>query len=82
MCRGAARGADGAAGFVACFWVVPVGLGRARFMSAALTKAAPFSIPRWLIALNVRPNLHPPLQRPLSLLLNLAATACPRRHCP
>lgn len=34
--------------FLTAFWVTPVGTGRSRFMSAAISKA-PFTIPRWIV---------------------------------
>ncbi|KAL7464669.1 hypothetical protein ACHAXS_005014, partial [Conticribra weissflogii] len=34
--------------FVTGFWICPVGAGRSRFMSAAISKA-PFSVPRWIL---------------------------------
>jgi phenylpropionate dioxygenase-like ring-hydroxylating dioxygenase large terminal subunit len=34
--------------FLTAFWVCPVGTGRSRFMSAAVSKA-PFTIPRWIV---------------------------------
>jgi phenylpropionate dioxygenase-like ring-hydroxylating dioxygenase large terminal subunit len=34
--------------FLTAFWVSPVGTGRSRFMSAAVSKA-PFTIPRWIV---------------------------------
>ncbi|GMI46054.1 hypothetical protein TrCOL_g13597 [Triparma columacea] len=41
------RDADGETKFQACFWIAPVGIGRTRFMSAAVGRL-PFSVPRWL----------------------------------
>ncbi|GMI12619.1 hypothetical protein TrRE_jg4521 [Triparma retinervis] len=41
------RDADGETKFQACFWIAPVGVGRTRFMSAAVGRL-PFSVPRWL----------------------------------
>jgi len=38
--------------FVTAFWVCPVGAGRSRFMSAAVGKT-PFSIPRWMVHINL-----------------------------
>ena len=38
--------------FVTAFWVCPTGTGRSRFMSAAVGKL-PFSIPRWLMHVNL-----------------------------
>lgn len=38
--------------FVSGFWVCPTGTGRSRFMSAAIGKT-PFSIPRWLVHINL-----------------------------
>jgi len=38
--------------FVTAFWICPVGAGRSRFMSAAVGKT-PFSIPRWMVHINL-----------------------------
>jgi len=46
------RGADGKAAFLACFWVVPTGFGRSRFLSCSLSNGS-FSVPRWMVAIAV-----------------------------
>lgn len=35
--------------FLTAFWVCPVGTGRSRFMTAAVSKGLPFKIPRWIV---------------------------------
>ena len=49
----ARRNADGDATFQALFWAVPTGLGRARFMSAALSRSIPEWVPRWVTAIAI-----------------------------
>jgi len=44
---------SGKATFLACFWVIPTGFGRSRFMSCALVKSPPFRVPRWAVAIGV-----------------------------
>jgi len=41
---------DGTVTFKTMFWIVPTGLGRSRFLSCGAAKNAPFSIPRWILA--------------------------------
>eukprot|EP00970_Alexandrium_tamarense_P007406 scaffold1344_cov232-Alexandrium_tamarense.AAC.11 len=38
--------------FITGFWICPVGTGKSRFMSAAISKS-PISIPRWLVHMNL-----------------------------
>jgi hypothetical protein len=38
--------------FLTGFWICPVGTGKSRFMSAAISKS-PISIPRWLVHMNL-----------------------------
>ncbi|KAL7516682.1 hypothetical protein ACHAWX_001670 [Stephanocyclus meneghinianus] len=38
--------------FLTGFWICPVGTGKSRFMSAAISKS-PISIPRWLVHINL-----------------------------
>ena len=39
--------------FVTAFWVCPVGTGRSRFLSVALSNGLPFSVPRWAFQISV-----------------------------
>lgn len=41
------RDGNGETKFQACFWITPTGVGRTRFMSAAVGRL-PFSVPRWV----------------------------------
>jgi len=45
----ARRDENGTAKFLLCFWVRPTGVGRARFMSAAVYKKSFIKLPRWLV---------------------------------
>ena len=38
--------------FITAFWICPVGTGKSRFMSAAISKT-PIAIPRWLVHMNL-----------------------------
>ena len=38
--------------FITAFWICPVGTGKSRFMSAAISKS-PIAIPRWLVHMNL-----------------------------
>lgn len=38
--------------FITAFWICPIGTGKSRFMSAAISKS-PVAIPRWLVHMNL-----------------------------
>ena len=50
LCR---RDANGDTKFITAFWVTPVGTGRSRFMTAAVSNAFPFQLPRWIFTMNL-----------------------------
>jgi len=50
LCR---RDSNGDTKFITAFWVTPVGTGRSRFMTAAVSNALPFKLPRWMFSINL-----------------------------
>lgn len=50
LCR---RDENGETKFITAFWVTPVGTGKSRFMSAAVSSVFPFQIPRWIFQINL-----------------------------